>query len=591
MFVVGQLYSCYCSLSLSLSNTTPPPPTQLQPLLIDGFKFDLRIYTLVTSVDPLRIFVYNEGLARFATNKYMPPALGNSNNVFMHLTNYCLNRRNSNYNAGHGNEGGSKRKLREYNKWLADHDYSVSEFWAAVDDAIIKTVISAWPVLKHNYHLCFPKHDQIQACFQLLGFDILVDWKLKPYILEVNHTPSLLSDETVDVEVKRPLIRDTLNLLSTPLVDKEEIIREDRMIQRDRLLRQQGRRRVQNQNPNLQSASNSHLSNGRLKQACSISALAQQIAWEESHLGNYRRVMPPTDSEKVNYYCKFYDQVKQPTNMFRHTEASKSRMKVNLEQMQQKTLQEKLEQEKQLQQRYLQERQEKLQKKAFELDAKPTFSSLRRHRCTALVMQDLKRKGMQFFSRDANDKSSNNWNVSTGSKSQLSSAKASYPRLSLKQQMNLAKTRRNRQRRHLRHNARRARCIEWESRADAEFLEKFGMKSTASERLQGGSSQLQIKPSSSKKIQSVKPIRKLLVKTKKMMARKELESSATELMVKPNSVASFPKRRAKTRPKKSTSKSNWLPQPISPEEQQWQQDWRKQRTEDLNHWQLKEMVK
>jgi tubulin polyglutamylase TTLL6/13 len=50
----------------------------VQPLLIDGFKFDLRIYTLVTSCDPLRIFVFKEGLARFATNKYSEPTNNNT---------------------------------------------------------------------------------------------------------------------------------------------------------------------------------------------------------------------------------------------------------------------------------------------------------------------------------------------------------------------------------------------------------------------------------------------------------------------------------------------------------------------------------
>lgn len=49
----------------------------LQPFIMDGFKFDLRIYVLVTSCDPLRVYVYKDGLGRFATVKYHEPTGSN----------------------------------------------------------------------------------------------------------------------------------------------------------------------------------------------------------------------------------------------------------------------------------------------------------------------------------------------------------------------------------------------------------------------------------------------------------------------------------------------------------------------------------
>lgn len=48
------------------------------PFLVDGLKFDMRLYVLVMSADPLKIFLHKEGLVRFATQNYQPIQVGNS---------------------------------------------------------------------------------------------------------------------------------------------------------------------------------------------------------------------------------------------------------------------------------------------------------------------------------------------------------------------------------------------------------------------------------------------------------------------------------------------------------------------------------
>ena len=62
-----------------------------KPLLINKKKFDLRIYILVTSFDPLRVYYFEEGLVRFATQEYSG-SKKRIKNRFMHLTNYSINK-------------------------------------------------------------------------------------------------------------------------------------------------------------------------------------------------------------------------------------------------------------------------------------------------------------------------------------------------------------------------------------------------------------------------------------------------------------------------------------------------------------------
>ena len=73
------------------------------PHLINGYKYDLRIYVLVTSYTPLKIYIYNQGLVRFCTKKYSndPKTRSESN---MHLTNYAINKDNENF-VGNQDQG------------------------------------------------------------------------------------------------------------------------------------------------------------------------------------------------------------------------------------------------------------------------------------------------------------------------------------------------------------------------------------------------------------------------------------------------------------------------------------------------------
>jgi len=62
--------------------------------LISGLKYDFRLYVLLYSCNPLRIYLYQEGLVRFATEPYQEPQFHNLNNMCMHLTNYAINKLN-----------------------------------------------------------------------------------------------------------------------------------------------------------------------------------------------------------------------------------------------------------------------------------------------------------------------------------------------------------------------------------------------------------------------------------------------------------------------------------------------------------------
>ena len=127
-----------------------------KPYLIDNLKFDLRIYVLVYGVDPLRVFVFREGLARFATEEYTGPYKNNLDNLYMHLTNYAINKNSENFEANEDSaddDSGSKRSVSSVLKYIAENEdgVTVEGLWAQIDDIAVKTLISAQPQLCHSF--------------------------------------------------------------------------------------------------------------------------------------------------------------------------------------------------------------------------------------------------------------------------------------------------------------------------------------------------------------------------------------------------------------------------------------------------------
>jgi tubulin polyglutamylase TTLL5 len=114
------------------------------PLLINGHKFDLRIYVLITSFSPLRIYVYREGLARFASE---PFTINHSkSNRFVHLTNYSVNKKNDKYIQNETIENddfGNKWSLSGLCKHLESIGIDMNLLWSRIYDVIIKSILSA----------------------------------------------------------------------------------------------------------------------------------------------------------------------------------------------------------------------------------------------------------------------------------------------------------------------------------------------------------------------------------------------------------------------------------------------------------------
>lgn len=119
------------------------------PALWKQHKYDFRIYVLVTSViDPMTIFLYKDGLVRLASEKYK--CSNNMQDVYVHLTNYSLNKRNGNFdNQEH------KLRVSDCLSGLMTQPPAkpgkpaackhADQIWEEIESIVVKTILTVQP--------------------------------------------------------------------------------------------------------------------------------------------------------------------------------------------------------------------------------------------------------------------------------------------------------------------------------------------------------------------------------------------------------------------------------------------------------------
>ncbi|XP_071083984.1 probable tubulin polyglutamylase TTLL9 [Haliotis cracherodii] len=167
------------------------------PYLIGGRKFDIRVYVLVTSYNPLRVWLYRDGFARFSNTRF---SLESIENNYVHLTNVAIQKTAPDYDPEKGCKW-STQQLRQY--LTARHKREdVEKMLNQMQEVFILSLQSTQKIMINDKH-----------CFELYGYDILLDAKLKPWLLEINASPSLTASSKEDYDLKFGMLNDVINVL------------------------------------------------------------------------------------------------------------------------------------------------------------------------------------------------------------------------------------------------------------------------------------------------------------------------------------------------------------------------------------------
>ncbi len=166
------------------------------PHLVGGKKYDMRIYAMVTSYSPLTVWLYRGGFARFCHHRF---SLKDIDQTYIHVTNVAVQKTNPKYQ----NNVGCKWGLRTLKMYIASTagEEAANKCFGDVQAMIMRTLQAVQKIMIQDKH-----------CFEIYGYDILLDDTLRPWLIEVNASPSLTAETAADYHLKFNMLEDAFNI-------------------------------------------------------------------------------------------------------------------------------------------------------------------------------------------------------------------------------------------------------------------------------------------------------------------------------------------------------------------------------------------
>eukprot|EP01043_Picozoa_sp_COSAG02_P033661 COSAG02_NODE_2309_length_9170_cov_10.752508_2_plen_785_part_00 len=207
-----------------------------KPFLVDGYKSDIRVYVMATSFDPLRLYIHDDGLVRFATEKYKG-GTAHHKKKFAHITNYSINKKRDKFveNVDENSaSSGSKWSLKAFRRYLREvRGIDDGKVWASIKDTVVRTYLACESKVYTQVKL----HGAEGKCYEVWGVDVLLDENLTAWLIEVNTSPSLSSSSPIDKKIKVEMLQGVFNIVGFNPVDRKAYKKQKEKREADALLR------------------------------------------------------------------------------------------------------------------------------------------------------------------------------------------------------------------------------------------------------------------------------------------------------------------------------------------------------------------